>query len=459
MARHIFVSYAHQDSRFVGKLARYLHSRGAPVWLDQWRLAHNADWDTAIDRAIRSCGCVVVVLSPAAVDSWVVRGQFILARQAGKPVLPVLKQPCSLPQELQDIPHIDLSGRNFQAGREQLLAKLTGTKMPAAPLPARDWAGLLQTGWDRLLPLLWPGWLGPVLLAGVLVAASYLVWPGSANGPAAMERLSLARPTATPLPLPTPVDITVRPRDGKVMVFVPAGEFLMGSASSDPQASDDEKPRHPVFLDAFWIDKLEVSNIQYRLCVKAGHCTPPRSQGSRFAADHQPVVGVNWQQALAYCRWAGGRLPTEAEWEKAARGVDGRTYPWGNTFNGTRLNFCDANCPADWRDTGVDDGYTYTAPVGSYPGGASPYGALDMSGNVWEWTADWYDPGYYHRSAYRNPSGPATGRQRVIRGGSWLYYGKNLRAATRHKDLPGYSYDNIGFRCAVEGAAGRGGSP
>ena len=142
-------------------------------------------------------------------------------------------------------------------------------------------------------------------------------------------------------------------------------------------------------------------------------------------------------------------MPSEAEWEKAARGTDGRLYPWGNEFEGTRLNYCDSNCVADWRDFEGDDGYKYTAPVGSYPLGASPYGALDMSGNVWEWTADWYAADAYQTAPYKNPRGPKDGLQRVIRGGSWLYNGRGLRLVRRNRDVPTSSYENIGFRCAL----------
>jgi formylglycine-generating enzyme required for sulfatase activity/predicted Ser/Thr protein kinase len=229
------------------------------------------------------------------------------------------------------------------------------------------------------------------------------------------------------------------------MVYVPAGEFIMGS----DVGGEDEKPVHTVYLDAFCIDKTEVTNAQYRKCVKSGVCNAPSNIIYDYAdyAQH-PVVDVGWNDADAYCRWAGKRLPTEAEWEKAARGPDGLVYPWGNKFNGTKLNFADKNTSFDWSDLNWDDGYAGTAPVGSYPDGASPYGALDMAGNVWEWVADWYDSGYYAISPENNPKGPASGDTRVYRGGSWRAEKPLVRAAERERNPPTSAFANVGFRCA-----------
>lgn len=225
--------------------------------------------------------------------------------------------------------------------------------------------------------------------------------------------------------------------DRAKMVYVPAGEFLMGSNKSNPQADPDEKPQLTPILDAYWIDRTEVTNAMYTGCVEAGACTPPM-HSSHYAlpeyADH-PVAGVTWFQAGEYCAWAGRRLPTEAEWEKAARGTDGRLYPWGNTPpNAKLLNFADQ----------VGD----TAPVGSYPAGASPYGALDMAGNVWEWVSDGYDPGYYTHAPSTNPPGGTSANQRVVRGGAWGVDARAVRAANRFWAFPGRN-DTDGFRCAL----------
>jgi eukaryotic-like serine/threonine-protein kinase len=217
------------------------------------------------------------------------------------------------------------------------------------------------------------------------------------------------------------------------VVPVPAGEFQMGNDDRE----EDEKPAHTVFLDAFYLDKYEVSNAQYALCVAAGACSQPGCQDQdHLNAPNQPVVCVNWKQASAYCRWAGARLPTEAEWEKAARGTDGRTYPWGNQ-------------PPDCGRANFGSCVGRPAEVGQYPGGASPYGALDMAGNVWEWVADWFAAGYDVRSPARNPTGPQAGLSRVLRGGSWPYLGDYVRASYRYYGNPDGSNYNLGFRYAV----------
>jgi formylglycine-generating enzyme required for sulfatase activity len=229
----------------------------------------------------------------------------------------------------------------------------------------------------------------------------------------------------------------ISPVDNATLVFIPAGEFLMGSKDSDADADPDEKPQHTVYLDAFWIDRTEVSNDMYRRCVQAGGCTSPahsRRYGPAEYGDH-PALGISWNQAVAYCTWAGRRLPSEAEWEKAARGTDGRLYPWGEEApDPSRLNF----------DHLIDD----TSPVGSHPAGASPYGALDMAGNVWEWVADGYDENYYAESPDKNPRGGNSVNRRVLRGGSWNTQAHNVRVSNRFWGFPGRN-DTDGFRCAL----------
>jgi formylglycine-generating enzyme required for sulfatase activity len=251
------------------------------------------------------------------------------------------------------------------------------------------------------------------------------------------------------------------------MVYVPAGEFEMGSTDAEIDALvaecaecerdwfEQEQPAHTVYLDAYWIDQTEVTNAQYDKCVTAGACSPPpecewgeSTFGDATKTDH-PVVCVGWQGALDYCEWAGGQLPTEAQWEKAARGPDGRRYPWGNEFDGTLLNYCDAQCEHSQSDETYDDGFSVTAPMGSYPAGATPYGVLDMAGNLWEWVADWFSEDYYAKSPAENPPGPDGGVHRVVRGGSWFTDRMGARVANRFETKPATHYSLLGFRCVL----------
>jgi formylglycine-generating enzyme required for sulfatase activity len=265
-------------------------------------------------------------------------------------------------------------------------------------------------------------------------------------------------PTESPTPTPTvsPSPTSAPQKDGMELVYIPAGEFIMGSSrNEDPHTFEEELPQHIVYMDAYWIDRTEVTNAQYALCVAdSGACTKPANNYSRTRSSYydnvqyasHPVIFVSWSQAAAYCTWAGRRLPTEAEWEKAARGPKGRIYPWGNTFDGTLANYCDVNCLTDWKDSRYDDGYIETSPVGVYRGGASLYGVLDMAGNVYEWVADWYEP--YTQIPQSNPTGPASGLDHIMRGGSWGDDPDHVRSAIRSRISGDTWLDFIGFRCA-----------
>jgi formylglycine-generating enzyme required for sulfatase activity len=258
--------------------------------------------------------------------------------------------------------------------------------------------------------------------------------------------------TNTPVPevipsVPADCDLgqsIVSDKDGMEQMCVPAGDFLMGAALDDPSANTYEQPQRTVYLDVFWIDKTEITNAQYAYCVDDGACEPPISLASEIRPayfgnpkyDSYPVVAVRWKQANTYCEWAGRQLPTEAQWEKAARGIDGTTYPWGNAeVNSTLVNFGGGNGD--------------TTAVGTYPDGASPYGALDMSGNVSEWTADWFSLDYYRASPDSNPPGPTNGIAKVLRGGSWHDLVSNLRTTRRLWDDPQSVRLRFGFRCAM----------
>jgi serine/threonine-protein kinase len=248
-------------------------------------------------------------------------------------------------------------------------------------------------------------------------------------------------PTDTLLPTLEAGSSQVSSVDEMLLLYVPLGPFPMGSEDG----YSDERPVHMVDLPAFWVDQTEVTNGIYALCVQAGICARPRRNSSNLIDNYYgfeqhvdyPVIFISWQDASNYCAWVGRRLPTEAEWEKAARGTDERPYPWGSTSpDGTLVNF----------DHILND----VTRTGSYPAGASPYGALDMAGNVLEWTADWYGGDYYAASPEFDPPGPDTGEHRVIRGGSWTGNASGVRSTHRFIHAPDSPAFDIGFRCVTD---------
>lgn len=276
---------------------------------------------------------------------------------------------------------------------------------------------------------------------------------------------STPSPSPTNLPSPTPNLLTSgklgeeRLSGDALMMFIPAGEFLMGSPDNDPLAGKDEKPQHKVYLDSFWMDKFLVTNGRYLFCVRAGRCQQPDTiYGYNVSVVNStqyypgpspydfPVINLTWNDAQIYCEWAGKRLPTEAEWEKTARGIDGRIYPWGNTFDPSKLN-------------SKESGRFAPTAIDTFPNGTSPYGVMDMAGNLWQWVSDWYGDDFYQMSPLRNPIGPSGGKFRVMRGGSFL--DDKLRARSAYRSaiafLSGKDYlfglprplSIIGFRCAA----------
>ncbi|GAB4421323.1 MAG: hypothetical protein Kow002_10200 [Anaerolineales bacterium] len=287
----------------------------------------------------------------------------------------------------------------------------------------------------------------------------------------AAEPTAIALPTAAPT-VETVLNPTAAPDnsaeageertssvDGMIQVYIPAGSFQMGGL--DPKAANDEQPAHSVTLDAFWMDKVEVTNGMYALCVQAGACKLPfalksDSRNSYFNNPEfkdYPVVYVGWGEAKAYCEWVGRRLPTEAEWERAARGDDFRIYPWGDQRPDSSL----ANINGFVGDT---------TRVGSFPAGASPFGVLDMAGNVAEWVNDYYDPTYYSSAISQNPTGPVARSayfNRVVRGGTFMDAERDVRVSKRSsvlgpnfdaefdsKEYTGDYSPRIGFSCASD---------
>jgi len=263
--------------------------------------------------------------------------------------------------------------------------------------------------------------------------------PLQPTGPA--TRPELATPGAadfTPESTPLAVSTKISPVDGMVMVEIPESHFNMGK---EDNILSDDTPRHRVYLDTYWIDQTDVTNEMFAKCVQAGQCAFDIQHAAtdiHFSnpdyAKH-PVVYVTWYQAVAYCQWAGRRLPSEAEWEKAARGKDGRSFPWGKE-------------PVDSRLANYNNNTGDTTPVGGYPLGASPYGLLDMAGNVRQWVADWYSDLFYRNSPIQNPLGPGLGEKRVLRGGSFKDPANGVRVTVRFAHVPGSAGMNRGFRCA-----------
>ena len=263
------------------------------------------------------------------------------------------------------------------------------------------------------------------------------------------------------------------------MALIPAGEYRMGTAEGSDGLAD-EHPERLVFLHAFFLDRFEVTNQNYAAFVQStGHRPPANNNPASTIWDDvmyppaiakHPVVNVSWDDAVAYCRWSGKRLPTEAEWEKAARGTDGRRYPWGNDWSWRKANSAsywagqtiEFQSGADWeafwvkgdgarlvKEKGIK-GEVLTLPVGSFPDGTSPYGIQDLAGNAAEWVQDWYDPNYYRSAPLSDPSGPERGAIKSMRGGSWLKPAVSLRTSDRDWGLMDSRPSGTGFRCAKD---------
>jgi formylglycine-generating enzyme required for sulfatase activity len=331
--------------------------------------------------------------------------------------------------------------RSERLGREKTNPVVAMPKIKKeSKFPIR-WIGIGLVSFATICLCLWgvvqlgPRLLAPLSTQTLTVATppiEKLYTPLFPTEPIAVPETSTPSQNISP-----PTSNTMLGEDGATLVYVPEGEFIMGS-----NFGSDEQPTHTVYLDAFWIDQTEVTNAMYAKCMSAGACQPPLGNSSSTRSSYYgnsefndyPVIYVDWNQAKTYCAWAGRRLPTEAEWEKAARGTDGNIYPWGNDApNNNLLNY----------NSAVGD----TTEVGKYPGGKSPYGAYDMAGNVWEWVNDWYRENYYQSSPVSNPLGPESGQYHVVRGSSW-YDNYGVRSAFRGQFDSMYG-NILGFRCAV----------
>jgi serine/threonine-protein kinase len=427
-------------------LAQALHAQ-APDYRDVARLLHQAQAETSrADLTIQWREQTAAALEA---------GQGPAARAAVEQWLRLAPQDREAQAALSRVEALGAEGEPAPPSQgEPDLPRTPEPDADAAPPPIKSQAA--GSAEKARPPWIWAG-IATVGLIALVVVNAFL------GG-------SLATPS-----LP-PGTTRVREADGATMVYVPAGEFEMGSTTGD----EDEEPVHTVVLDAFWLDQTEVSVEQFRRFVTAtDHETTAEEQGASWtwtgewgelagadwahpqgpgsqATDDHPVVHVSWYDAQVYCEWAGARLPTEAEWEYAARGPESLIYPWGNDFDCAKGNFDDETAIGDYVVPGGAgcDGYDRTAPVGSFLEGRSWVNAHDLSGNVWEWVADRYAEDYYDRSPRENPTGPATGSRRVLRGGSWRDDGRRVRGADRLRNVPFLTYDVGGFRCAAGAAPG-----
>lgn len=499
----VFLCHASQDKPVVWKIHRYLKQHGIQPWLDQLELLPGQDWKVEIPKAIDASDVILVCLSKNSVnkEGYVQKEiTFALDKALEKPegtifIIPVKLEECEIPQRLSRFQWVEY----FRAdGRKQILAGLNvrakelGEDIspvfleevrkgkPATKQSGSESQPLDEVGHElsksqkvkaqptpvekktqernRITDLRKVGFGGAVIagLLLILVGGNYYFNNYKPSQTTPQTTILLETPTAKPrTPTPTktitPVPPTITPTPGigsiytskdVLMMYIPAGSFSMGS-----NIRDDESPIHAVYLDAYYIDKFEVTNASYEKCVEAGECKPPvpSNSNSRFAYysnpefDEYPVVYVSWEMAKTYCEWRGDRLPTEAEWEKAARGEDGRTFPWGDGYNCDRANiiFNDTYCNGD------------TSKVGIYLQGVSPYGTYDMAGNAWEWVSDWYDGEYYMKSPSFNPLGPETGSAKVFRGGSWSDRADAIMTTRRNYSDPTSIFNNVGFRCAL----------
>jgi formylglycine-generating enzyme required for sulfatase activity len=453
-----FISYSRVNSDFAVRLAKDLKKGDYDVWLDQLDIPTGSRWDDEIEKALEECEIFLIILSPESIKSQNVKDEIGYAIDTGKHILPVVLENCKVPFRLRRFQYVDCTDQPYNDSLDKIKFLLDnkktvepgdqGRKVPATPIqekPKPEQKTKKQI-WNSRTIGVFIG-LAVLVLAAVFGLPLLLSQPESTPEPTMTA--NEPEPTFTPAPTftaesastttgtPIPADIT--DSNGVEMALVPKGEFTMGSDTG----VTDEQPSHNVYLDAFYIDKYEVTNADYKSCVESNECGIPVAEGTDYYADQTyadfPVIWVDWYMANTYCEWRGARLPTEAEWEKAARGTDERTYPWGEQLNPSLANYCDN-----------DNAGCEIVVVGRYERGKSQYGVYDMAGNVWEWVADWYWDGYYASlgADVENPQGPSSGTFRVIRGGSWLNGQQDVRSIRRYIHNPDDGTNLIGFRCA-----------
>lgn len=478
----VFLCHASSDKPVVRELYQRLVEDGVDAWLDSERLIPGQNWQVEIPNAVRDSDVVLVCLSENSINKeGYVQKEIIFALDKALEMpegriflIPIRLDVCEVPQRLSSYQWVDLFSQN---GYERLMLALTkrAEQIDVNP-PGRSRKGWLSLQTSKSLlskvvqvpassfsvdkqisqPVKNPKAMTQLgkenrrnkrkyiyIIIGIIVIVvltlsnlfqtiKSLIGVPEPNATVTITNIPVSTPTKTLTPTPTVLPSTMTDSKGVQMVLVQEGVFTMGSDNGD----SDEQPAHQVLLDAYYIDKHEVTNTLYRVCVAAGKCALPTKTEKYNDPQYEqhPVVYVNWDMAKTYCEWRAARLPSEAEWEKAARGTDSRTYPWGEEIDETYANYKSGN--------------GNTVAVGSYPKGISPYGAYDMAGNVWEWVADWYDANYYEASLMSSPFGPDISQSRVLRGGSWNVDSNFLRTTDRNWYFPNYSSYTFGFRCS-----------
>jgi serine/threonine-protein kinase len=420
-SHQVFISHSYLDAEFAHRLASDLTKQGWQVWIAPDSIRPGEKWIAAIERGLDESGVFLAILTPGAnTSTWVkseTESAIELEHEGAIRLFPLMVQPCSVRTTLRAYQRVSFL-ESYQSGLAQLMAELKS-------LQAEEGvgSGSLHATVENTSPL------DQIPIPTTVISEKPL-------------KITFA-PTETPdlLIVDSPFHLE--------LVRVPAGEFLMGSdPAKDKKAQIDEQPQHTVYVSEFYISKYDVTNAQFDVFAKATDriWEIPIDTKDHRMEDH-PVFDVSWHDAIAFCKWLSRktrhsvRLPTEAEWEKAARGVDGRLYPWGNAWDGKKLN----------SSNRVGD----TTPVGKYsPAGDSPYGTTDMVGNVWQWTADWYRKDEYEEHVksglpVKDPVGPSRGDFRVLRGGSWNYARGLARCSCRGCDSPSYRSYDLGFRVVV----------
>ena len=456
---HIFISYSHKDTAYAHALAESLHGMGFEVWIDE-RLDYGSQWPQELQKQLDSCSAFILIMSPRSYASEWVQSELQRAKRKLKPVFPLLLEGDEPWLSVESTQYYDVRGGVSPDAKFYTALKNVMSTTPAARTlkkPKESRARLTDKSSGLRMGII-IGTIGILLLAFIGYAA-YLT--RSASGNTADSTLPGEQPTSGE---PVSEDTTsqtiplsqIANVDNHEMALIPASEFTMGGNAADERVDCLEnfesecqlswfivvEPVHQVDLDAFYIDVYEVTNALYEVCEDQGVCDPPQSLSSNNRLDYYgnpqfgnyPVINVDWNQARTYCEWRGARLPTEAEWEKAARGTDGRMYPWGEGLDESLANF-------HWS---IGD----TTEVGSYENGKSPYGLYDMAGNVWEWVNSLDMP--YPYSATDGRESLAAAGHRIMRGGGWGADGDiSVSTSYRLTREPTHTNIDIGFRCAM----------